>query len=238
MAGTLRFFRMVWTSEILSPTQYIPFLAKISRLQSLEVLDLFWGSHWNDFPDDKVTFPRLHTIKLGTPGGGPESVMDKIATSWELPALRSLSVNPAHQFEDAFVPILKRHGHHLTMLRLPVGYPNELLELISRFCPLVEEISVEVIRMWIFGPEIDAVPVEGVNLQHVRLICIEGRLFPENSTMLDDLLRFIFKISTPSLLSIRLKAFSTSDAQFGEMASKYMEKMGGGISPERNSLRR
>jgi hypothetical protein len=217
--ASLRYFRIVWTSDDQSPTNFIPLFSNMSRLRSLEYLDFSWWDDWDDFPTEHVTFPQLHTMDLITENNNPKNVLDKIATSWELPALRSLFISPARNSEPltprTLTPILKTHGSHLTTLRLHAGYgwPHHavLLDLVSAFCPLVEDLSVHVVLWPGENGETNnddfvemALPFV---LPHVRLLRIENTILPDYSLCLDNFLRFIFNMTTTSLLSIQLKEF-------------------------------
>jgi hypothetical protein len=213
--ASVRYFKIIWTRNDQSPTDFIPLSSNLPRLQSLESLDFYWCNDWDDFPSEKVTFPRLHTMDLGTQGGDPKNVLDKIASNWELPALRSLSIHPAYS-RDSLSPILKAHGRHLTTVHTRIGCPGMLLSLISTFCPLVEAVSVQVNR-WEDDEEEtnDEAPAKTTAhptiLSQIRLIRVESIILPQQSLALDRLLRFIFNMSTPNLLSIQLKEFPTNN---------------------------
>jgi hypothetical protein len=209
--ASVRYFKITWTRNNQSPTDFIPLFSNLSRLQSLESMDFYWCNNWGDFPSEKVTFPRLHTMGLGTQGGDPKNVLDKIASNWELPALRSLSIDPAYS-RESLTPILKAHGHRLTTVHTGIGSPNMLLTLIAAFCPSVEAVSVQVEQWGGDEDETNEAPATATAhptvLSQIRLIRVEGVTLPQQASLvLDRLLRFIFKMTTPNLLSIQLKEF-------------------------------
>jgi hypothetical protein len=214
--ASVRHFGIIWNrDDDLSPTKSIPLFSDMSRLQSLESLNFYWCNNWGDFPRDKVAFPRLHTMDLGTQGADPKNVLDKIATEWELPALRSLSIHPAYN-RESLTPILTAHGRDLTTVHLRAGFEAHhavVFDLLSAFCPSVEEVSVRAILWSGDNSETgnDHVKIGyPVVLPHIRLLRVENLFGTQNSNAMDSFFRFIYNMTTPNLLSIQLKAFPTN----------------------------
>jgi hypothetical protein len=142
-APSLRCCRIGWRDNYV-PSNCPALLKELGQYAILEILHLEYCDRAYLFPQEALSFPLLHTLVLEF--RMRSSPLLKLISAWNLPVLSSLTLS----FEDFerldhrsdLETVIRLLGSNLTAFEIDSSRSSELLPMIGRYCPSLQDLRV------------------------------------------------------------------------------------------------